>query len=227
MMQTLSVEVTIPFAQEALPYEKVSAIVGGGQAFLVNECICKKERGLTGKPCNRPVGVCLAIAPIPGVFDRSPIGRVVTKKEALELLKKSEEDGLVHLTGNVQSGHMYICNCCKCCCNVLRAINEMGIPATHVINSYHYAVIDPELCTGCGICADERCQVGAIVEKDDIYSVVPERCIGCGLCIKTCPAEAIQLVRKEKDRITTPPANEKEWYKGRARIRGVDIDKYL
>ena len=227
MMQTLSVEVTIPFSQEALPYEKVSAIIGSGQAFLVNECICKKERGLVGKPCDRPVGVCLAIAPIPGVFDRSPIGRVVTKDEAQELLEKAEKDGLVHLTGNVQSGHMYICNCCKCCCGVLRAINELGIPATHVINSYHYAVIDPELCTGCGICAGERCQVGAIVEKDGEYSVVPDRCIGCGLCIKTCPTEAIHLVRKEKDRITEPPANEKEWYRGRARIRGVDIDKYL
>ncbi len=61
LMQTLSVEVSIPFSQEALPYEKVSAVIEHGQSFLVNQCICKKERGLLGKPCERPVGACLAI----------------------------------------------------------------------------------------------------------------------------------------------------------------------
>jgi electron transport complex protein RnfB len=225
LMQTLSVEVTIPFSQEALPYERVSAVIENGRSFLVNECICKKERGLVGKPCDRPVGICLAISPIPGSFDRSSIGRVVSKKEAYELLDKAEEAGLVHLTGNVQSGHMYICNCCKCCCGVLRSINEFGIPASHVINSYYHAVIDPEACTGCGICADERCQVGAIEETGDDCRVVEDRCIGCGLCIKTCPAEAIRMVRKDKEKITAPPKTEHEWFKERARIRGLNFDK--
>lgn len=225
LMQTLSVEVTIPFSQEALPFERVSAIIEGGRSFLVNECICKKERGLVDKPCDRPVGVCLAISPVPGTFDRSSIGRVVTKEEACKLMETCEEAGLVHLTGNVQSGHIYICNCCKCCCGVLRSINEFGIPASHVINAFHYAVIDAEACTGCGICADERCQVGAIEEGEDAYRVVEERCIGCGLCIKTCPAEAIRLVRKEQDRITLPPRNEHEWFRERARIRGLNFDR--
>jgi NAD-dependent dihydropyrimidine dehydrogenase PreA subunit len=225
LMQTLSVEVTIPFSQEALPFERVSAIIEGGRSFLVNECICKKERGLVDKPCDRPVGVCLAISPVPGTFDRSSIGRVITKEEAYELMKTCEEAGLVHLTGNVQSGHIYICNCCKCCCGVLRSINEFGIPAPYVINAFHYAVIDAEACTGCGICADERCQVGAIEEGEDAYRVVEERCIGCGLCIKTCPAEAIRLVRKEQDRITLPPKNEHEWFRERARIRGLNFDR--
>jgi electron transport complex protein RnfB len=226
LMQTLSVEVTIPFSQEALPYEKVSAVIESGQSFLVNECICKKERGLLGKPCDRPVGVCLAISPIPGAFDRSSIGRVVSKEEASELLNKAEEAGLVHMTGNVQSGHMYICNCCKCCCGVLRSINEFGIPASLVINSYYHAEIDAETCTGCGICADERCQVGAIEELQDGYRVVEDRCIGCGLCIKTCPVEAIRMVRKEEGKITAPPKTEHEWFKERARMRGLDFAKF-
>jgi Na+-translocating ferredoxin:NAD+ oxidoreductase RNF subunit RnfB len=226
LMQTLSVEVTIPFSQEALPYEKVSAVVEKGRSFLVNECICKKERGLLGKPCDRPVGVCLAISPIPGAFDRSSIGRVVSKEEASELLNKAEEAGLVHMTGNVQSGHMYICNCCKCCCGVLRSINEFGIPASLVINSYYRAEIDAETCTGCGICADERCQVGAIEELQDSYRVVEDRCIGCGLCIKTCPVEAIRMVRKEEGKITAPPKTEHEWFKERACMRGLDFAKF-
>ena len=227
LMKTLPVEVTIPFSQEALPYEKVSSIIENGQSFLINECICKKERGLLGKPCSRPLEVCLAIAPIPGVFDKSPIGRVVTKKEAYELLERSENAGLVHLASKIKSGHFFICNCCKCCCGVLRAIIELGIPASQVINSSYHALINAEECSGCGVCADERCQVEAIKETGETYSIDPQRCIGCGLCINTCPTEAIRMVHREQDKIISPPDNEYDWYKERARIRGLDYAKYI
>jgi Na+-translocating ferredoxin:NAD+ oxidoreductase subunit B len=223
LMQTLTVEEAIPFQQEALPYEKVSTIIENGQSFLLNECICKKERGLLGEPCDRPLEVCLAIAPIPGIFDKSPTGRIITKEDAYELLREAEDAGLVHLTGNVQVGQIYICNCCKCCCGVLRSINEFGIPAALVVNAHHYAKIDSETCIGCGICATERCQVGAIEESEDTYQAIPDRCIGCGLCISKCPTDAIQLVRKEQSALTPPPFTEDDWFKERGRMRGVDF----
>lgn len=226
LMQTLAVEETISSHQEALPYEKVSNIIDNGQSFLVNECICKKERGLLDKPCDRPVHVCMAIAPVPGVFDKSPLGRVISKEEAYAILKQSEEAGLVHLTGNTQVGQFYICNCCKCCCGVLRSINEFGIPAAMVVNSHHYAVIDPESCVGCGVCANDRCQVGAIEELEDIYRVIPDRCIGCGLCVGHCPAEAIRLVRKDQDMRTPPPFTEDDWFDERGKKRGVNFAAY-
>lgn len=226
LMQTLAVEETIPSHQEALPYEKVSTIIENGQSFLVNECICKKERGLLEKPCDRPVHVCLAIAPVPGLFDKSPLGRVISKQEAYAILNQAEEDGLVHLTGNVQVGQFYICNCCKCCCGVLRSINEFGIPAAMVVNSHYYAAIDAEACVGCGVCANERCQVGAIEELEDTYRVIPDRCIGCGLCVGHCPAEAIRLVRKDQAMQTTPPFTEDDWFDERGRKRGVNFAAY-
>lgn len=226
LMQTLAVEEAIPSVQEALPYEKVSTIIERGASFLVNECICKKERGLLERPCDRPIHVCLAVAPVPGVFDRSPIGKVVSKEEAYDLLKKAEEAGLVHLTSNVQVGHLYICNCCKCCCGVLRAINELGIPALQVVNSPYRAEVDAEVCISCGVCADERCQVGAIAEDDDVYRVSPERCIGCGLCVNTCPTGAIRLVRKAPEEHDPPPFTESDWYDQRGRQRGVDFTPF-
>jgi electron transport complex protein RnfB len=226
LMQVLPIEEEIAVQQEALPYEKVSTLIEHGQSFLVNECICKKEQMLLGKPCDRPLEVCLAIAPIPGVFDDWPNGRVLTRDEAYELLRKSEEEGLVHLTSNVQNGHIYICNCCGCCCGVLRSINEYGIPASDVINAHYFAEIDPDLCTGCGICADERCQVEAIEEDDDVYRIVQDKCIGCGLCISTCPVEAIRLVHKDKDKLEEPPVTEDEWFEKKGRQRGVDFTDY-
>lgn len=226
LMRTLPVEEEISGQQEVISYERVSDVINSNQSFLVNDCVCKKEKELLGHPCDRPVQVCLAMAPVAGVFDKSPIGKVLTKQEAHDLMKMAEEAGLVHLTYNVQGGGFYICNCCKCCCGVLRSINELGIPAPLVINSSYYAEIDADKCNSCGLCSDERCQVGAIEESDDAYRVIRERCIGCGLCVSTCPSEAIRLVHKGQDQIVQPPVNEDEWFEERGRMRGVDFSRY-
>jgi len=226
LMRTVPIEQEISSSQEVLPYERVSNIIEANQSFLVNDCICKKEKALLGHPCDRPVQVCLAVAPVPGVFDKYPIGKVLTKKEAHELIKNAEEWGLVHLTSNVQGGGFYICNCCKCCCGVLDAINTLGIPASTVINSNYYAEIDPEKCIQCGKCIDERCQVRAIEQGDEASHVIRERCIGCGLCVMTCPGEAIRLTRKAPDQITAPPVNEDIWFEERGRMRGIDFSRY-
>jgi Na+-translocating ferredoxin:NAD+ oxidoreductase subunit B len=224
LMQVLPIEGKISDKEEALPYEKITSIIENGQSFLVNDCICKKKNGILGKPCNRPVQVCLAIAPIPGIFDNSPEGRVISRGEAYKLMEMAEESCLVHLTSNVQNGSFYICNCCKCCCGVLGAINELGIPAADVINSHYYTEIDPEQCVSCGLCAEERCQVGAIEEGEDAYRIIPERCIGCGLCISTCPADAIRLIHKNQR--VLPPITEEAWFDERGKMRGVDFSAY-
>jgi len=226
LMHVIPVEETVSSQQEVLPHDRVSALIEKNQSFLVNECICKKEHALLGKPCDRPLEVCLAMAPVPGVFDHSPRGKVITKDEAHALLKETEDAGLVHMTNNFQNGQLFICNCCKCCCGPLRSVNEMGIPAWDAIHSDYYATIDEELCAGCGLCAEKRCQVGAISEKGETYHVTPEKCIGCGLCIGTCPTEAIRLVHKEKDSLIPQPITENEWFEERGRLRGVDFSRY-
>lgn len=226
LMQVLPVEEEIAVQQEALPYERVSALIEYNQSFKISECICKKEKGLLNEPCQKPIHVCLAMAPIPGVFQDSAFGRVVSREEAYEVLKKSEEAGLVHLTSNIQNGNIYICNCCGCCCGVLSAINKTGIPASQVVNSHYFALIDAEKCSACGICADERCQVGAIEQIGDEYRIAKEKCIGCGLCISTCPTEAISLIHKEEAHRSTPPLTEDEWFEARGKSRGVDFSDY-
>ncbi len=227
LMQTLPIEEEISVEQEALPYEKVSTLIDGGQAFLLNPCICKKEQELLDDPCDRPLDVCLSIAPTPDVFKNSPTGRMITKEEAYKVLDECEENGLVHLTGNMQQGRFFICNCCGCCCGVLRSITELGAPASKVINSHYHAKIDPDACSLCGICADERCQVEAIAELEDgSYEVASEKCIGCGLCVSTCLTDAITMARRPEDEIVTPPLDETEWFKERGRERGVDFSQY-
>jgi len=226
LMQAIPIEKEIKNKQIALPYEQVSNIIENSQSFAVFDCICKKEKHLLGHGCDKPVEVCTGYAPIPGVFDDSPVHRSITKEEAYAVLNKAEEAGLVHLTWNLESGHYFICNCCGCCCHVLTSINDMGINASDVINSYYYAEIDPDECTVCNTCIDERCQVGAIEEGEDFNQVIREKCIGCGLCVTTCPADAIKLIHKDPEEIIAPPKDEMEWYEKRAKEVGVDISKY-
>ena len=228
LMQVIPVEKEIEGRHMALSYEQVSNIVENAKSFRVMDCICKKEQGIMDKPCDRPVQVCMSFAPVPGIFEQGNWpGRVISKQEAYDNIEKAEEAGLVHLTWNMKNGHFFICNCCGCCCGVLRCINEMGIPAWKVVNSYYYAVIDPDECISCGICAEERCQVNAIEEGDDAYIVTPEKCIGCGLCISTCDAEAIKLVRKDEKDIITPPQYEADWFEKRGVNAGKDFSKYI
>jgi Pyruvate/2-oxoacid:ferredoxin oxidoreductase delta subunit len=224
LMRTIPVDEEIAPAQRALPYDQVSGIVEAGQAFLLNECICKKEERLLGRGCSHPLEVCLAIAPVPGIFDESPTGRTISKKEAYAVLKTAEEAGLVHLTGNVANGHYFICNCCGCCCGVLKGMTKFGM--TGVVNSDFYSEIDEGECITCGICAENVCQVEAISEHEGTFRVDRVRCLGCGNCISLCPTDAIALRHKPPADRLPPPADNDAWLEARGRQRGVDFSKY-
>ncbi|MCF8035030.1 MAG: ATP-binding protein [Desulfarculaceae bacterium] len=62
----------------------------------------------------------------------------------------------------------------------------------HEFMSGHQAEIDPERCTGCGICA-EKCRFEAIKPQGDVFAVDPLKCEGCKLCVVTCPEEAVEF----------------------------------
>ena len=174
-----------------------------------------------GEPCPHLLEVCLTISKEPNAFDEYPMGRKIDKSEAYDILKKCEEDALVHMVDNIESDHTYICNCCGCCCGVLQNINFHGL--TDTVNSHYFARIDSAACERCGTCADERCQVGAVVEGEDSYRVLVEKCIGCGLCVQTCPNNAIRLIRKPDQNQVLPPKDLTEWFEERGKNRGVDF----
>ena len=51
------------------------------------------------------------------------------------------------------------------------------------------AVINPDLCTGCGTCRT-LCRFDAISDR---HEVDPIRCEGCGVCVDFCPEQAIDF----------------------------------
>ena len=151
--------------------------------------------------------------------ERPPQPGDISREEALALLERSEEIGLVHTVSNVAQGIGYICNCCGCCCGLLRGITDWGIENS-VAHANYYAVIDPALCAGCGTCV-ERCQVHAIHDEDGVSVVVRERCIGCGLCVTGCPDGVPQLLPKPEAEAVHPPVDFAAWEHERLRQRGL------
>ena len=53
------------------------------------------------------------------------------------------------------------------------------------------AVIDPNRCSGCGLCS-EMCRFGA-VSGTQPFRIDTLKCEGCKLCVEICPAKAIDF----------------------------------
>ena len=199
-----------------LPYDDVRAILLSAKTFCVRDCICRVQQDLLGRrQCTFPVKNCLSFSQL----ERPPRPDDISKEEALEILDKVEEIGLVHTVSNITNDISYVCNCCGCCCCILRGITDWGIENSVAYANY-YAVIDPETCTGCGTCI-ERCQVGAIYEKDGVSVVNQKQCIGCGLCVTGCPNDTAKLHRKPEAEIIHPPVDFATWEHERLKNRGL------
>lgn len=53
--------------------------------------------------------------------------------------------------------------------------------------------IDPELCSGCGLCI-KKCAAEAIIgEKKQPHQIIEVKCIKCGICFETCRFDAISI----------------------------------
>jgi Na+-translocating ferredoxin:NAD+ oxidoreductase RNF subunit RnfB len=189
-------------------FEKVSDIIESSTRFAVADCICRKEAQMFGHGCDKLMEGCMMFDMAADYYIENGFGREITKEEAMQVLKKTEEDGLVHHSSNHQGKKIFICNCCGCCCKAMAHINVHNNPDA-IAKSNYYAVVEEDECTACETCV-ERCQVNAITMEDDIAVIDKDRCVGCGLCISTCPAECISLTRKSPEEAVPVFADEAE-----------------
>jgi electron transport complex protein RnfB len=211
---------------EIHPYEQAEQLLENAASWGVRECICKKQKGLIGEPCKYPTTVCLVFANNrEDAFAQDELTKSITKQEALKLLKEAEDAGLVHCSFNTQTSHNYICNCCTCCCGVIRGVNKLDNPREFVKTDFVISV-NPDLCAGCGTCVD-RCQLGALDVPEDICVADTTRCIGCGVCAIVCPESALEVVRKEPAEKPPSPVDTLDWMTQRAVSRNVDPSDLL
>ena len=217
--RVIPVEQAIPVRVQIESYESATQMLANAKSWAVRDCICRVQQRLIGKGCDRPSDNCLSFAPVEGAFQAGGASRPISLDEAMRILYEAEEAGLVHSVANTRDEVFYICNCCTCCCGVLRALAEFGQPAA-VTRSAFQAAVDPEVCVGCGKCA-ARCQFEALSKTLGITSVDPVRCVGCGLCVSACPTDAIRLDRLPAGETPLLPAGMADWQAERARQRGL------
>ncbi len=191
-MRTIPVNRSIDHKLEVLPHEKAEALIRDKKHFVIGPCICRKERTIAGKGCDKPLEACISFGDDESYFVKNNIGRRASRKEVLDLLALADRKGLVLQPSNAKN-ITWICCCCGCCCGVLRTLKFYPDPASLTANPFA-VVLDASGCNGCGICLT-RCQMEAFSFSGEKVMLDEKRCIGCGLCVSTCPTDALKLVR--------------------------------
>jgi Pyruvate/2-oxoacid:ferredoxin oxidoreductase delta subunit len=188
-MRVLPINETIEKKSQILAFEDAAQLLKKARIIAVTSCVCRKSV----KKCDNPVEICLQINKGAEYNIKRGTGRQINLDEALDMLKLAEEKGLVHMTENLAEGSNVVCNCCPCCCEMLR--NAL-IPATKsvVAPSRFMAKVDELTCTSCGDCA-EICPMKAVSALSDAPALVnADLCIGCGVCAENCPTQSIMLL---------------------------------
>jgi len=187
-MRVIPIHETIEAKDQVLAFEDAASILKNADSIAVTKCVCR----MLMKRCKGPLEVCLQLNRGAEYTIKRGTGRKVSIEEAIAILRQSEEAGLVHMTENTAGRSNVLCNCCNCCCEMLRFAKDVKTKAV-LAPSRFQARVDKRSCTGCSQCV-EICPVEAItLSSEDIAKVQADTCIGCGLSATTCPVEAISL----------------------------------
>ncbi len=189
---------------QVLPIEEIRDLVLKAESVVRMPCACRWTMIKKEERC------CYAVSYSPDPwykgFDMSYFGKssdegleTVRTEEAVDQMAAMEEHGAIHSIWTMMTPFIgAVCNCTAKDCIAMRTLS--GIGAHTIARAEHVALVDRELCIGCGLCA-ERCQFDAIgnemEEGESIAVIDPEKCYGCGLCRRACTSGAISLIRRE------------------------------
>lgn len=215
-LRVVPVSQSISADMKVMDYEKAEEIIRSQSKILIAPCICRIEHKMVGEGCDRLVDGCFVFGGGAYYYEERGIGRTIDTDEAIEILHKGIEQGLVIQPGNSLKV-MNMCMCCDCCCQILCNIKKTDKPST-AVNSNYCAAVDEDECTACSIC-EEKCPMDAIT-MDEVAEVDKDRCIGCGLCVASCDFESIFLQEKEEER-WVPPETIVDTYMNIAKEKGL------
>ncbi|ABX41938.1 FAD-dependent oxidoreductase [Lachnoclostridium phytofermentans] len=187
LMRVIPIETAIQGETRKASYEEVSKYLNENDIFSVSDCSCRTAREVMGEGCGHlKEDMCIQMGHAAEYYIRTGRGKRITREEAFEIIKRAEENGLMHQIPNLDgSGKTHaICNCCGCSCLSLRTA-EMFINADMVRSNY-VSHVDKDKCVACGECV-QHCPVNALQ-------------LGQKLCGKTPVAD--KIIRKDTPRDT-------------------------
>ena len=167
LMRVIPVESAIEGLPGVTDDERLSYYLNKYDTFSVSPCSCRASRTLLGDGCGHLAeDMCVQMGKGAEHYIRSGRARQISREEAYEIIKRAEENGLMHDIPNIEgSGETSaICNCCACACFGLRAGMMFG--ARDAIRSNFVAEVDEA------------------------------KCVACAQCVEVCPGNALKLGQK-------------------------------
>ncbi len=183
-----------------VPSQKVEELILKFDEIALGHCFCRHYKDLAGTHCKQTDDreTCFTFGKSAKFTSEQGFSRMITKDEALSVLKRAEEAGLVHKAYHpnfdTSKEETSICNCCRCCC--ANGIDNMIAPMTNATN--FLSMVNDELCIGCGKCVKECHTYAAYLNDDKKARRKEELCIGCGVCAHFCPQNAISMIEGER-----------------------------
>ena len=161
-MRVMPVMSAIENNTHAASYDELTTIIDNAKAISVGPCSCRRSRRLMGEGCGHlEEDMCIYLDDNAINFSKNGEHRLVSKEEAYEILKRAEDNGLVHDVNQAPGfdGVTAICNCCGCSCYALRITELFRSPEG--VRSNFIARVDKDKCVACGQCV-ENCQPNAV-----------------------------------------------------------------
>ena len=174
--------------------------------WIMNFCICRAAEKCKKYPIE--LGCLFLGEAVTGI--NPAFGRLVTKEEALDHVKRCREAGLVHMIGrdkidaswlNIgpEEKLLTICNCCECCC-LWRLLPNLAPSLGRTVKRIPGVKLKvTERCIGCGTCSKGICFVDAIHIVNNKAFISDANCRGCGRCVSICPQKALEIEITDPD----------------------------
>ncbi|MGL5086196.1 MAG: FAD-dependent oxidoreductase, partial [Clostridium sp.] len=182
-MRVIPIERSIDGNSRRASYEELTQHLNESDIFSVSDCSCRTSRESMGEGCGHlKEDMCIQLGHAAEYYIKTGRGREISKEEAFDIIKKAEDNGLMHSIPNLDlPGHTHaICNCCGCGCYAMRLANQYV--NNDIVRSNYKSVVDESKCVACGECVDvcptnalrlgqKLCSTKAIDEK--IIKVTP------------------------------------------------------
>ena len=208
LTRVITVDRTIEAGNTVHTYSQVSTYIDKYDPIAVGTCYCRHAAILRDEDVHQmPMEVCMWFGNMAEYAIERLGAKQMGKEEARQVLDRSEEAGLIHMSRNTSEDIDFICNCDRWHCEVVKGVLKQSKPALF-FNSGFQPRFDPDLCTACETCI-ERCPPAALAMGDNEVPVVDlDRCFGCAVCATGCPSDAIGMAAKAG--FAVPPKNPKE-----------------
>jgi len=185
--------------QAVYSYDMMEEVIKKARKIAVVHCPCRETaRLITESKCTHTLENCIKFNKMADFVLEKGYGREITKEEALNIIKDTEEEGLIHFVDNCQEEVQHNCNCCSCCCWNVSPIKNRLVPRDYIMATYYLRTTDKELCSGCGQCVKD-CPLEIIEMAENLPIIDESICIGCGVCLLHCPTDAAKLKRKDEN----------------------------